>query len=196
MKKFVNAALNWQPFVITIKPGKWFCTNSNTKKELRQETAGKNVLPLTTIENTLIFPGWKKVLGLALQILDSREGLGLERWCFQCLEVASFWLLDWVYTHFQECLCLESTSCLWWWKVWTEKINQNLGLSCSMHNIFSSWMWFRSQETIQIVFRSWNVSFNCKQTRDQFYLIFTYFSEVQKCYALKMFFIFYFLHSS
>lgn len=194
MKKFGNAALNWQPFVITINSRQMFLHKFKHPERVKTGNCWENVLSLTTIENnsiTLIFPGWKKVLRLALQILDSREDLGIGEVVFSVLEVAPFWLLDWVNALFQECLCLEIALCLWWWKVWTEKINQSLGLSCSVHNIFSFWMWILSQETIQIIFRGWNMSFNCKQTRGQFYLIFTYSSEVQKCYAVMIFFLFF-----
>lgn len=135
----------------------------------------QRITPLLWFFFFFFFSGWKKVLILALQILDSREGVGTwESGVFSVWRLFLSGSLTEYALFFQECLCLESTS--WWWKVWTEKINQRLGLSCSMHNIFSSWMWILSQETIQIIFRGWNVSFNCKQTRGQLYLILTHSS--------------------
>lgn len=166
------------------------------QERVKKGKCWKNVLSLSTTVNIQVhhfdifpfFPGWKKVLRLALQILDSREGVGTwEGGVFSVWRLLLSGSLTEYALFFQECLCLEST--LWWRKVWTEKINQRLGLLCSVHNIFSSWMWTLSQETIQII-QGLNVSFNCKHTRGQLYLISTHCSWLQKHCALRICFIF------
>lgn len=93
MKMFGNAALNWQPFVITINTRQMFLHKFKHQERVKMGNCWKNVLSLTSIENnsiTLIFPGWKKVLRLALQILDSREGLGIGEVVFSVFGGCSF----------------------------------------------------------------------------------------------------------
>lgn len=114
IKNLGNAALNWQPFVIALNTRQMLFLHRFIHQErVKKGKFWKNVLsPSTTVNIRLhhfnifpFFPGWKKVLRLALQILDSREGVGTwEGGVFQCLEIAPFWLLDRVCTLFPRML--------------------------------------------------------------------------------------------